>query len=93
MNVGILQISIRIGDALNARDKRRILRSLKDRWHHHHNVSVAEVGDPDHPQHALLGIAMVGNEVRYLESALSKMVHAVEMERRLELLDYQIEIL
>lgn len=78
---------------MTARDKRRILRSMKDRWHHHHNVSVAEIGDPDHPHHAMLGVAMVGSDRRYIEGALSRMVHTIETERRLELLDYQIEIL
>jgi len=86
-------VSLKIGDALTVRDKRRILRSVKDAWHHHHNVSVAEVGDADHPQHAMLGVAMVGSDRRRLESSLARMVHSIEKERRLELLDYQIEIL
>jgi uncharacterized protein YlxP (DUF503 family) len=93
VNIGILQLNLKVGDALTARDKRKILRSVKDRWHHHHNVSVAEVGDPDHPYYAMLGVAMVGTDRRLIEGALSRMVHSVETERRLELLDYQIEIL
>ena len=86
-------MNLKVGDALTPRDKRKILRSVKDRWHHHHNVSIAEVGDPDHPHYAVLGVAMVGTDRRLIEGALSRMVHSVETERRLELLDYQIEIL
>lgn len=41
----------------------------------------------------MLGVAMVGTDRRLIEGALSRMVHSIEMERRLELLDYQIEIL
>ena len=93
VKIGILQVTLKVGDALTAREKRKILRSVKDRWHHHHNVSVAEIGDADHPCHAMLGVAMVGTDRRLLERALSRMVHSIELERRLELLDYQIEIL
>jgi uncharacterized protein YlxP (DUF503 family) len=92
MLIGILQLELRIGDALNLKDKQRILRSLKDRWHHHHNVSVAEVEHLDHPQHALMGVAMVGNDARKLESSLSKMVEQVKRERYAELIDFQIEL-
>jgi uncharacterized protein YlxP (DUF503 family) len=92
MLIGILQLELRIGDALNLNDKRKLLRSLKDRWHHHHNVSVAEVDHLNHPQHALLGVAMVGADARKLESALARMVEHVKRERRAELLDFQIEV-
>ena len=92
MLIGILQLELRIGDALNLSDKRKIVRSLKDRWHHHHNVSVAEVDHLDHPQHALLGITMVGTDARQLESSLARLVEHVKRERRAELLDFQIEV-
>ena len=85
-------MELRIGDALNAREKRKIVRSLKDRWHHHHNVSVAEVDYQEHPQHALMGVVMAGSDAQQLESTLSKMVEEVRRERRAELIDFQIEV-
>ena len=93
MNVGILQLDLKIGDALNLKEKGRIVKSLKDRWRHHHNVSVAEVDFLDHPQHAMLGVVMAGSDVRHLESSLSRIVEQVRHDRVAELLDYQIEIL
>ena|ERR1035437_3077484 len=92
MLIGILQLDLRIGDALNLKDKRRIVRSLKDKWHHHHNVSVAEVDHLDHPQHALMGVVLVGNDAQHMESTLSRLVETVKHERYAELLDFRIEI-
>ena len=92
MLIGILQLELRIGDALNLKDKRKVVRSLKDKWHHHHNVSVAEVDHLDHPQHAFLGISMVGTDANQLESSLAKLVEHVKHERFAELLDFQIEV-
>lgn len=93
MNIGILQMELKIGDALNPREKRKIVNSLRDKWHHHHNVSVAEVGDHDHPQQAIMAVALVGNDARHMESTLSKLVEHVRAERRAELLDFRIEII
>jgi len=92
MLIGILQLDLRIGDALNLSDKRKLLRGLKDRWHHHHNVSVAEVDYLEHPQNARLGVVMAGSDARQLESSLSKMVEHVKKDRFVELVDFQIEI-
>ncbi len=93
MNIGVLQVDLKIGDALNVREKRRIVQSLKNRWRSRHNVSVAEVEYLDHPQHAMLGVAMVGNDSRFLESALAGLVEHLKKERRAELLDFQIDII
>lgn len=92
MLIGILQLELRIGDALNLRDKRKYLRSLKDRWHHHHNVSVAEVNYLEHPQHAILGVVLAGTDAQKMESTLSKLVDSVQKNRYVELQDFRIEI-
>ena len=44
MTVGVLQLELSIGDAMSLKDKRRVIKSLKDRIAHGHNVSIAEVG-------------------------------------------------
>lgn len=93
MLIGILQLDLKITDALNLKDKRRVVKSLKDKWHHHHNVSVAEVDHLDHPQHALLAVALVGSDARYIESTLTSLVEQTRHERLAELLDFQIEII
>jgi uncharacterized protein YlxP (DUF503 family) len=93
MKVGILQVDLQVGDALTVRDKRRIVKSLRDRWRHRHNVSVAEVEFLEHPRQARLGVAMVGLERRQLESALAGLVECLRREPRLELLDFQLEII
>jgi len=93
MLIGILQLELALGEAENLRDKRKILRSLKDKWHHHHNVSVAEVEYQDDPGAALLGVVMVGSDARQLESSLSKLVEHVKRERNADLQDFRIEII
>jgi uncharacterized protein len=93
MHVGVLQLEIGIGDAMSLKDKRRVVKGLKDRIAHAHNVSIAEVGALDEHRRAILGLAMVGNDKGYIEGALSKLVDLVRMTPLVELMDYQIEML
>jgi len=93
MVVGILQIELSIPDAFSLKDKRRAVKSLKDRIAHGHNVSIAEVGALDEHRRSILGIAMVSNDSRYVESALSKLVDFVRMTPNVSLQDYQIDLL
>lgn len=91
MVVGVLRVRLGIFEALSLKDKRRVTKSLKDRLSRH-NVSVAEIDDLDHRQAATLGVAMVANEARFVESALHKIVDEIRAFSRASLLDYDIEL-
>jgi uncharacterized protein len=93
MIVGVLQIELEIPEAQNLKDKRRVVKSLKDRIGNGHNVSVAEVAALDKYQRAILGIAMVANDKAYVEGGLSRIVDLVRMVPQANLLDYQVEFL
>jgi hypothetical protein len=93
MNVGILQLELEIPDAFSLKDKRRVVKSLKDRIAHGHNVSIAEVGGLDEHRRSILAVAMVGNDARYIEGALTKLVDYVRQNPYSSLNDYQIELL
>lgn len=92
MVVGVLHVRVGVFEALSLKDKRRVTRSLKDRLGRH-NVSVAEVDDLDHRQAATLAVAMVANEPRFVQSALSKIVDEIRAFPHAALLDYDIELL
>lgn len=93
MIVGVLQIEIEVPEAQSLKDKRRVVKSLKDRIANGHNVSIAEVGALDEHQRSILGIAMVANDKAYVEGGLSKLVDLVRMVPQANLLDYQIDLL
>jgi uncharacterized protein YlxP (DUF503 family) len=93
MHVGVLQVEISIPDAMSLKDKRQVVKSLKDRIAHGHNVSIAEVGALDEHRRSILGVAMVSNDKRYVEGALSKLVDFIRMTPQASLIDYQIELL
>lgn len=74
MVLGILQFDLVIPGSESLKDKRRVVRSLKDRLHREHMVSIAEVGLQDTLNVARLGLALVGNEGAHVGQTLDKIV-------------------
>lgn len=62
MVLGILQFELLIADPESLKDKRRVIRSVKDRLHREHMVSVAEVAAQDKLNVAVLALACVGTD-------------------------------
>jgi uncharacterized protein len=62
MFVGVGRLVIQIPGAQSLKDRRRVVKSFKDRVRAKLPVSVAEVGDTERLQVATLGVAVVANE-------------------------------
>jgi uncharacterized protein YlxP (DUF503 family) len=92
MTVGILQLELSIHDAMSLKDKRRVVKSLKDRLANRRNISVAEVGALDEHRRSILGVAMVSNDSRYVRGALDKLVDFVRSVPQVDLMDYQVDL-
>lgn len=77
MIVGVLEVVISIPQANSLKDKRRVVKSVKDRLRNNFNVSVAEIGDQDIWRTATLGIAVVSGDTSYANGVLSRVQDAV----------------
>ena len=74
MTVGIARLALFIGASHSLKEKRMVLRRVKDLVRQKFNVSIAEVAENDVWQRAVLGIAVVGNDRRYVEGALDEVI-------------------
>lgn len=93
LRIGVLQFTIEIPHAASLKDKRRVVKSMKDRIRRKFNVSIAEIDDLDEWTVATLGAVMAGTDVAYVNGALDKLINALENERDAVLIDNQIEII
>jgi uncharacterized protein YlxP (DUF503 family) len=93
VSVGVLQLEILIPGSSSLKEKRSVLRSLKDRVRQKYNVAVAEVDNHDHWQIATLGIVTVSGEAPFCEAQLRKVLEFAETYRDAEVSDYQIDVL
>jgi len=60
------------------KDKRMVLRKIKDRVQNKFNCAIAEVGDQDEWQSAELGFAVVSNELGFTQSMVQKILQFIE---------------
>lgn len=72
MVVGILQFELIIRGSRSLKDKRRVVRSVKDRLHREHMVAVAEVGAHDMLNLAIMGLACVGTDGGHVGQMLDR---------------------
>ena len=93
MVIGLLQASLSIPEARSLKDKRSVLRSLKDRIHNRFNVSVAEIDGQDLWRRSALGVAVAGTDGRHLQSVLSSVVKFIEGSPGASIIDYRTEVL
>lgn len=86
MVVGVLTLHMLIPGAHSLKDKRRGLRSVKDRLRTRFNVSVAEIDGMKTWQRAVLAVCAVGNDRAYVEGQLDHVIGLVSCDRQVQLL-------
>jgi uncharacterized protein YlxP (DUF503 family) len=77
MTVGIARVTLFLGEAHSLKEKRMVLRRIKDQTRNKFNVSIAQVSEDDRWQRAVLGIALVGSDRRFVESALDEVLRFI----------------
>jgi uncharacterized protein len=74
MPVGLLTLELHLADAQSLKDKRQVLRSLKDKLRARFNVAVAELDYQDTWQRSVVGVVTLSNEEQHVEEALQKVL-------------------
>jgi uncharacterized protein len=70
--IAFLTLELRIEAAKSLKDKRQVLRSLKDRLRAGFNVSVAELDQSDLWQRATVGVVSISGSRDYLDGLMRK---------------------
>jgi len=92
LHIGVLQFSIAIPHATSLKEKRSVIKSLKDRLRRSFNVSVSEIDDLDDVTTGTLAAVLGGNEVAHVNSSLDHLLNALQDLRDATLTDHQLEI-
>lgn len=93
MFIGILQFELLIRASTSLKDKRRVVRSLKDKLHREHLVSIAETGALDHHKIAVMALAIVSNSRAHAETVLDRVTRKLRRLQDAELGSVSREIL
>lgn len=90
MTVSLLQFIVEIPDCPSLKDKRRVVKSIKDKLFHRFKVSIAEVDLQDSHSFAQIGAALVSNSKEFGEKVLNKAFNFVEDNFPIRVVDVKI---
>ncbi len=93
MVIGLLQAQISIPESHSLKNKRSVLRSLKDRIQNKMNVSVAEVGKQDLWQAAEMAFVTVAGTRDVVDKRLAEIRTYLASNPRMVLLDTRTELI
>ena len=93
MPIGLLTLEIHIPEAHSLKDKRQVLRSLKDRLRGKFNVAVAELEDQDTWQRSLVGIVSLSNDAGRGSKPCAPCCDEAERQLGRDLVGHDLEVL
>jgi uncharacterized protein len=91
MTVGVARVTLFLPEVHSLKEKRMVLRRVKDRAQQKFNLAIAEVGENDLWQRALLGVAVLGSGRRFVESALDEVVRFIRGEAEVTNVEREIQ--
>ncbi len=92
MFVGIVRIELHLPGSVSLKDKRSVVRSLKERIRQRVRAAVAEVDYQDLWQRAALGVAVISGERSQVGEMLQSVRNLVEGTHGAELIDWQEQL-
>lgn len=93
MPVGLLTLELHMPEARSLKDKRQVLRSLKDRLRGHFNVAVAELDFQDVWQSSVVGVVTLSNAEQHVEESLQLVLAEAYKILGPLLISHQVDIL
>ncbi len=95
MFVGVLRLTLQIPGARSLKERRKVVRSFKDRVQARVRASIAEVGGHDDHQRCVFGVAVVARDAARVDELLSGVASmagairdAVLTERAMEIIPF-----
>ena len=93
MIVGICHLDVIIPENHSLKGKRQVIKKIIDRVRNRFNISIAEVGDNELWQRSQLGMSLVGNDRKFVNSYLDKVVNFIEAMNIVDIAHSELEIL
>ncbi len=93
MVVGVCTIELFIPQSGSLKRKRQILQSIKTKIKNRFNVAIAEVGEQDLWQKAILGVTTVANDRSFVNEVMDKVVGLISSYPEVQIVHHQLELI
>ena len=89
MVIGVLRVEVHLPRAQSLKDKRSVVKRLREQLRSHFNVAVAEVEATEKWQRATVGIAAIGQERALVQRVLQDVTQWVRLNGLVELISLE----
>ena len=90
-HIAVLTVALHIPAAQSLKDKRMVLKSLKEKLKSRFNISVAELDGQDTWQRSTIAMVMIGNDNRFLDSCSQSVLSFIEHFHGCEICEHKME--
>lgn len=92
MKVGIMEVELLIYESHSLKDKRQVVKSIKDKLSRTFNLAIAETDALDEWSRAILGITTVSNSAPHIESMMQSVFNFFDQRHDVEVIQVFKEI-
>lgn len=92
MTIGLLQVELLLPEPRSLKDKRSLLRRLKNRIRKNFNISLAELKYGDQWGRSLIGIITINGDRKVVHRILEDVERFVEHQNGIQIIERRIEM-
>ncbi len=92
MVVGIARLTFFIPGSHSLKEKRMVVRRVKDKVRARFNAAIAEVDAQDVWQRAIVGVSVVGNESRFVGQCLDEVIRLIQAEAEVTNVERELQV-
>ncbi|MEJ2537298.1 MAG: DUF503 domain-containing protein [Calditrichia bacterium] len=89
--IGLLTVDLFLPSSGSLKEKRMVIKAIKDKIRHKFNVSIAEVDFLDKWQRARLAVVQVGNSYSFIEKNMTAIFTLIEANGICEIVEHNLE--
>lgn len=93
MIIGSCELKLQIFEANSLKEKRHTIKSIIGRLKSRFNISIAEIGLNDSWKTSMIGFACVTNDTQHANEIIDKVIKFIDGDSRVEIIEYNIELL
>lgn len=91
MVIGVLCVTLHIGEVTSLKEKRRIIKSILAKIQSKFHIAAAETGRQDEWNYCEMGFSCVSNEASHAESMLTSVIRFIDNDARVEIIQSMSE--
>jgi hypothetical protein len=90
--IGLLKLKLIVPGSRSLKDKRKAIAQVRERVRSRLQLSISEIGHLEDPRHAVMAIAMVGGDQKFIRARLDSLLYDIESWGRVVIHTHELNV-